>query len=194
MLGLSHSLGKRFDFGSHQGAGTCHGRKARHTFGRGLSAVSRAEGVIHVDVAQSGIGLGEFLVVLLFALVATAVFKHHHLAGLDLHALFQITARQRNGHTHEFAHTNGDAGQRIFRTAFAFGGSTQVTHHHNGGAGVQSQANGRHAGNQSSFIGDVARFVARGIQIGTDQHALAGESALLGKRFQGQDLHNSESL
>ena len=194
MLGLSHSLGKRFDFRSHQGAGASHGSKTGHTFGRGLCAVSRAESVVHIDITQRGVGFGEFLVVLLFALVATAVFKHHHLAGLDLHALFQITARQRNGHTHEFAHTNGDAGQRIFRTAFAFGGSTQVTHHHNGGAGVQSQANGRHAGNQSSFIGDVARFVARGIQIGTDQHALAGESALLGKRFQGQDLHNSESL
>ena len=72
--------------------------------------MSRAEGVIHVDVAQSGIGLGEFLVVLLFALVATAVFKHNHLARLDLHAFFQVTARKRNGHAHEFAHTNGDAG------------------------------------------------------------------------------------
>ncbi len=52
--------------------------------GRGVGAVSGAEGVVDVEIAEAGEGFGELWVVALFLRVEAEVFKEQGLAGLEL--------------------------------------------------------------------------------------------------------------
>ena len=75
MQGLAQGV----QLGGQQRAGSGFLGEAGDAVGGGLGAVSGAEGVVHVDVAQGGVFLGQGFVVFLLALVAAGVFQHHHI-------------------------------------------------------------------------------------------------------------------
>ncbi|MNY24234.1 hypothetical protein D3C86_1579370 [compost metagenome] len=175
------------ELGFQQGAGAGHGRKARDAMRRGFGAVRRAECVVDIDVAQRGHLLGQRFVVLLFADVHAAVFQQHDLAVIHLHAIDPI-AHQLHGHAQQFGQALADLGQRVGVGQHAFFRAAQMGRDHHGGAGVQRQANAGHGRANARVFGNAAGVIERHVQVGTDEHALAGQGAGLGQRGQGIDL------
>jgi hypothetical protein len=141
------------------------------------AAVGGAECVVDVDVAELGHLLRELVGILLFALVDAAVFEQHQLAGRDVHAVFNPVRHQRHVAAEQFGEAPGDRRKRVFRLEFAFSGAAQVRGDHHGRAGVERSLDGRHGGADAGVFGDVALIVLRNVQVGADEHALAGQLA-----------------
>ncbi|KAG1524836.1 hypothetical protein G6F50_018497 [Rhizopus delemar] len=59
---------------------------------------------------------------------------------------------------------------------------------HHGGAGVQRQADPGHRRADTRVFGDASGVVERHVQVGADEHALAGQGAGFRQRGQGIDL------
>ncbi|MCY1529351.1 hypothetical protein D9M68_644900 [compost metagenome] len=186
-LGFVQRAAQGFQLGLQQGAGAGHGREARNAVGGGLGPVGRAEGVIDVDVAQRRHLLGQRFVVLLLADVHAAVFQQHDLAVIDLHAIDPV-AHQLHGHAQQLGQALADLGERIGLGQHALLGAAQVGRDHDGGAGVQRHADAGHRGADAGVFADAACVVERHVQVGADEHALAGQGAGLGQRGEGIDL------
>ena len=183
-LGLMQGAAQRVQLGFQQRTGAGHRREAGDAVRGGLGAVRRAEGVVDVDVAQRGHLPGQRLVVLLLADVDAAVFQQHDLAGVDLDAVNPVL-HQRHGHAQQLGQALADLGQRIGLGQHALFRAAQVGRDHHGRAGVQRQANAGHGGADAGVFGNAAGVVERHVQVGADEHALAGQGAGLGQRGQG---------
>ena len=190
MFGVLHGLRQRIDFRRHEGPCARHLRQPGDTFRGSLRAVRGAERVVHEHVAERRVLLCEFRVVFLFALIAAAVFKHHHFARLHLDAV-QVVFDESDRQPHQLAHAHRHARQRIFRTAFAFRRAPQVAHHEHRSAAVHRKPHRRHACNETRFIRNTAFFIARNIQIAADQHTAAVQLTGLRQSFQRKNLHES---
>ena len=128
--------------------------------------------VVHKHIAQCSHFLRQASVVFLFTFVDAAVFKQHHFARSDLHAVDPI-GLQPNGQPQQFAQALGHGCQAVFGFEFTFGRSPQVAGNHDGGAGIQSHANGRNAGAHTGVFGDLVLIVEWNVQVSTNEHALA---------------------
>ena len=82
MLGIGGGAAQVLEFLLHEEAGDCR-QEARNALGGGVGAVGRAEGIVHVDLAQGRQRLGQIEVVLFLAGVEAGVLKHQHIAGLE---------------------------------------------------------------------------------------------------------------
>ena len=189
MTGLLDGLREGVDFSSHQGAGAGDVSVAGDADRGSLGAVGRAEGVVDIDVAEGGVLLREFVVTLLFANVAAAVFEHHDMAGPDLDAINPV-GDERHVATQKLAHAAGNAREAVGRRHGAFRRTAEVAHHHHGGTGVKRGADGGNAGHKTGFVGNAAVFIVRRVEVAADQDALAGEKTVLGKLFKSQNVHD----
>ena len=137
-LGFAQGLGERIDFATHQDAGAGDRGIFRDAVRRRFGAVRGAEGVIDVDVAELGHFLGQFVVVLLFALVDAAVFEQDDFARFHLEAAVDPVLDQADGDVQHLAKTHGDWGQAVFVAQFTLGRTTQVGRDHDGSALFQA--------------------------------------------------------
>jgi hypothetical protein len=146
---------------------------------------------VHEDVAQRGHLAGQFLVVLLLALVEAAVLQQHHFAGGHLHAIDPVR-HETHRLAQQFGQACGHGGERVLGLEFTLGRAAQVAGHHHGGASVQRQADAGHAGADAGVFGDVAGVVLRHVQVGTDEHALALGLALSAQIGKTDECHGGD--
>jgi hypothetical protein len=175
-------LAQRFQLGLHQPAG-----RGRQQMGdrldRGMGAVRAGEGVIHVEVAELGQALGELRVVGLFLLVVAQVLQKRDLAILERchHFLgFGPDAIGGEGDTlaaQRLADFGSQALQRIFRVRLALR-AAEMGHQHHLGAAVEQLFQGRRQALDAGGVGYLA-VLRRDVQVGADQHPLAGDIDLV---------------
>ena len=91
---------KRRKLGLHQTART-RGQEPRDPFGRRMGAVRGREGIVAIDVAQTGQTFGKIGVVLGLARIETDVFKQQYIGGVDLFGA-RLGGLERFGQ-HDFA-------------------------------------------------------------------------------------------
>jgi len=124
---------------------------------------------------------------ILFADVHAAVFQQHDLAVIHLDAIDPVT-HQLHRHAQQFGQALAHLGERVGFGQHAFFRAAQVRRDHDGGASVQRQANAGHGRADAGVFGNAAGIIERHVQVGTNEHALAGQSAGLGQRGQSIDL------
>ena len=71
---------QRVQFRRHQNARTRQRRSGGNGFGRCLGAVRGAKGIVHKNIAQSGVGFAQLGVVFLFAFIHAHVLQQRHFA------------------------------------------------------------------------------------------------------------------
>jgi hypothetical protein len=143
------------------------------TSGRFGAASAFVMASISEDVAQRSHLLRELGTVLLLALVDAHVFQQHDAAGRHAHAVDPV-GHQRHVTAQQLRQAPGNGRQRILGLELALGRAAQVAGDHHGGASVQRHADARHRGTHAGVFGDVAGGVLRHVEVGADEHALAG--------------------
>ena len=133
----------------------------------------RAKGIHDIDIAQCRHFPGQVFVVLLFAFVETNVFTKHHLTRGRVHSI-QPVLGQFDGASQQFRQTIGDGFQGKLFGVFALGGTAEVGHQQNLGAGLEAMLDGGQAGPDAGIAGHFA-ILDRHIQIFANQYALAGK-------------------
>ena len=128
-----------------------------------------AEGIVHINITQRGVGLAELGIVFLLAFVHTHVLQHHHFAGLRARRVLPPIAAHGHGEAEQAAQMRGHGCEVVFGLEFALGGTAEVAHQDNGRAVIQAVA---HRGERGADAGVVADFAVfnRHVQVGTDQH------------------------
>ena len=169
MQGLAQSI----QLGSQQRAGSGFLGETGDAVGGGLGAVSGAEGIVHVDIAQGGVFLGQGFVVFLLALVAAGVFQHHHITRSQREAAIQVVGLQAHGAAQQFLQALGHRSQRVLGLEFALFRAAQVGGDHDGGALVQRGLDGRHRSPDAGVVGDVAVLIQRDVEVAADEDFLA---------------------
>ena len=137
-----------------------------------------AEGVVDVDIAQSGHFLRELVAVLLLAFVDPAVFEQHELPWLQIRvprAAVHPVSDERNVDPEQFRKTAADRRQRIRGLPFAFGRAAQVRRHHHRRPPRQRVRDRGHRRAYPRVVGDVAGIVLRDVQVRADEYALAAD-------------------
>ena len=180
---MGERLGQRFEFGGNTGAGTGDFRVLAHAVSGRFGAVCGTEGIHHPDIAERGHFLREFLVALLLALVAAAVFQHDDFAGLDFKTAIHPVLHQTNRFAEQFAHARGDRCQGIFGFEFAFGRAAQVRGDHHRRAFFKRVADTRQGGADTGVIGNGKAVVLRDVEVGADEHPLPG-NVEIGESFE----------
>ena len=137
--------------------------------GRTFGAVSGAESVHHKHVAQSGVLLGQFVGVFLFALVEAHVFEQHDLAGLNVDAI-EVIADQRHVATQGFAQVLGDRLEAVFSRELTFSRASQVRADHDSRAFFQRQLDGRQRSKDARIAGDYT-VLDWDVEVFADQYA-----------------------
>ena len=95
----------------------------------------RAEGVVHVHVAQRGQLFRKLGVVLLFLRMETQVFEQQHFAGRRQHRLHcrsDAVRRHRHGLCQQLRQTRRDRPQAHFRIRLSFGTAEVARQDHAG--------------------------------------------------------------
>ena len=147
-----------------------------------------AEGVVHEDVAQRSHLAGEFLAVLLLALVQAAVLQHHHLAGGHVHTVHP-TALEGHLAAQQFTQARSHRGQRVLRLELALGRAAQVRGNHHRSASLERHLDAGHRGADAGVFGDAAGVVLRHVQVSADEDALAGDPAGGHEIGKTEDVH-----
>ena len=96
---------------------------------------------------------------------------------------------QRHLAAEQFAQALGDGRQRVLGLEFAFGRAAEVRSHHHRGAGLQRHLDAGHRRADARVFGDVARIVLRHVEVGADEHALAGQAAVGHDFVKSKDFH-----
>src|SRR5262245_9823524 len=133
----------------------------------------RAEGIVHVDIAQRRHPARERFVVLLLALVDAAVLEHHRLARLHFEAAVHPVPHEWHGSTQQLGQALRDRRERVARLEPAFGGPAEMRRHHHRGAAVQGVLDAGERRADARVFGDVAGVVLRNVEVGADEYALA---------------------
>jgi hypothetical protein len=184
-VGLGDGFAEVGELLFHEQAGGRLGDEVGDAFGGGVGAVGCAEGVVHVDVAESSELLGEGWVVGFFFWVEAEVFKQQGLARLEV-------AGQLDGHGADAVGGEGDV----------FVGVKDVVEEHTQPRGDGLEAHGvdvlalrppkvrgendlglaaervLDSGDglaDASVVGDGAIFGERHVEVDTDEDTLAGE-------------------
>ncbi len=173
--GLQHA-----DLGGNQVA--LVGRKQRGDVEhRGVLAVHRTEGVVHVGAVfagqrgKLGCEFGALRRILGgFARVEAHVFQHQHGAvGQFSGKLLGRIAHDIAGNTHvesgELGKLGGGGGDRVLGIRFALG-AAQVSHHDDAGAGLGQLLHHGDGGAYTPIVGD-GNAIERHVQVATDQNA-----------------------
>ena len=169
MTGFLNSCGQRFDLTGQQRTRAGALREVRHAFRRRLSAVRRAERVIHVDIAERRVLAGEVFVVLLFADIEAAVFEHHNVTRFNRDTIHPV-AHERHFGAKELGEAVSHVDQALSFGRNAFLRAAEVAHHHHRGTGPQRHLDRQNRRREAGLVRDAARFIVRGVQIASDQH------------------------
>ena len=170
VLGSVQDAGERLQFGGHEQTHAGDLREADRAFRGGLRAVGRGEGVHDVNVPEGGQLAGQFLVVLLLALVEAHVLAEYAVAGLDAHAV-QIVAFQTDRHAEQFFKASGDRGEGGFFGKDAFLGTAQMREHNDARALLQSHFQRRHGGADALVAGDFS-VLDRDVEVFAEDNGL----------------------
>src|SRR5690554_2936150 len=152
-------------------AGTGQRGKIAHTMGRSLGTVRSTKGIHHIDIAQGGIFLCQFIAVFLLAGVKAHVFQQHYFTWLDLNAI-KVIAHQRYLPAQRLAQVGGHRRQTVLGAELTFLRATQVRTHQHRRTLFQRQTNGGQRGHNTRITGYLAIFY-RHVQVFTNQDALA---------------------
>src|SRR6185295_5838640 len=116
------------------------------------------------------------LVIVLFALVETAVLEQHDIARLEVRmpgAAVDPVANQRYLPAEERGQPPGYGRERVGPAELTLGGPTEVRGHHHRGAAFERIAYRRDRRADAGVVGDRAAFVLRHVEVGADEDALA---------------------
>ena len=102
-----------------------------------------AKGIVYKNVAQGSQFAGQNFRIFLLADIKAAVFKQHHFARLDTHAISPV-GRQRYVTLHDLAQALRDHSQRIFRLELTLSRPPQMGGHHHGSPGIKRHLDTRH--------------------------------------------------
>ena len=182
-------LRERINFLRHQGTRAGNRRKAGNAHRGRFRTVRRAEGVVHINVAERRILLRERFVALLFAHVAAAVFQNHQIARLHIDAVNPIL-NERHLASEELADAVGHYLQRIGRQKLTFLGAAEMARHHHGSAGSERHADRREARLNAGVVRNRALIVAGHVEVAADQDALSGKETLIGQIFKSIHMHS----
>jgi hypothetical protein len=162
-------------------SGPAHAGEAGDAVRRRLGAMRGREGVVHVDIAQPCHFSRQCLVVLLFALVETAIFEQHDLARLEVlvpRAAVHPVTNQRYLTPEELRQPSGDGSERIGLAELPLGGPTEVRGHHHRSAAIERIADRRDRSADARVVGDRASL-DRHVEVDADEDAAAREVEVL---------------
>ncbi len=176
-LGLLQRGAEMFQFFLHE-APRSGGQQTRDALGRGVGAVRRREGVVHVDVAQRREGLGEARVVGFFLRVEAQVLQQGDAAGLQaLRRRFRRRAdavrRETDLLAQDLRNLRHQGLQRHLRVRPALGPAEVGQQQHLRALG-RKIADGRRRALQASRVAHLAAG-HRHVEVDAHQHALSGD-------------------
>ena len=152
-----------------------------------MGAVSRAEGIVHVDVAVSSELLGELGVVISFTGVETHIFEKKDFtvveisnSGLDVGA--NAIINELHARRDQFAEAIGSWLDRERRILFTLG-TTEVRHENDTTTGIDEMFYGRDGRLDAGVVSDVAFVIERHVEIHAHKNALTGRIDVADREF-----------
>jgi len=149
----------------------------RHALGGGVGPMGRAEGVIHVDVAECAKGLAEGGIVLLLTRLEAAVLEQHDLARLhrldDLrHLRAHQVVRLRYLGGYELGQSSRDGVQAELRRLLALR-PAEVARQNDLRPCLQEVVDRRQGRPDAAIVSDAPILVQRHVEVDADEDALA---------------------
>jgi hypothetical protein len=187
---FAQALLQRLQFGLHGAAGKGR-QEMRKPFGRGVRAMRRGEGVVHIDIAVFGQRAHEIRIVLFLALVEPRVLQEEHVAVR--HRLDRLPGRLADAvfgkadMAAEFGfHRPGDGFQRHIGVLFALRPAEMGEKNHLR-AVTREFPDRRQDALDAGRVGDLS-VLHRYVEVDPEQHALAGEVAIVESAEFGHDM------
>ena len=177
MRRIDHDPTEHGDLSLHQQAGHCR-QVLCHSRRRRVGAVSRTEGVVHVEVAQRGQLLGEGRVVFRLARMEAHVLQHHDLA--ILHRLHRGFNRRADAVVEVADRTADQLAQPLRQWSGSIGlidlpiWAAEVGEQNDARLPFDEVLNSRNRLADPGIVDDPA-VLHRDVEIDADQHALPGD-------------------